>query len=725
MQPLNKLLSYKILKLVLFRFLFLFVWICSMPGLVAQIHPDALKDWKNNKYSMFIHWGLYAELGGVWNGKQVTYGLSEQIQAHAGIYSDVYEQIAKRFNPLEWDADEIALLAKNAGMRSIVMTSKHHDGFCMYHSQYTDFNIVDATPFKRDVLKELADACQKHGLKFGLYYSNIDWHYPQAAPISHHNSDVITPEHFEYNQKQIEELLTHYGPVSELWFDMGSYSLDQSSELRKLVHEIQPDCMIGSRLGNDRGDFMIMGDNQEPDYIIGVPWQSPASFFPETWGYRSWQERVPEAEKVREKLTSLVRVVSRGGNYLLNIGLRGDGSVVEYEQQVLLSIGEWLKKYGEAIYDTQADPFHVAFNWGYITSKSGKIYLNVFSIPENRTIMLPGIKGTMLNVKSVGENIICPYQMEDTGLVIRLPDHFNLKQEVAKVIEVSFDGDFITPPINLMVLDEKKTVLNQHNAFKYYSNSGIDYNTRFQSVIREAWTLQVSENQTVVPVLYYTEEEKDRSVDLQFGEQKHVLTLNRGVQMSINKEPDKLNWSPLYLQGPLAEGMNMTPDSRKTVDITQPWGKHQTAWKLMSWKNDSVYSLPAGMSESYYVFQEINSPSDQSVLISLVSGDGVCVALNGKMLLLHNNPLKKDQMKDVVLLSLKKGKNQLLVKFFNNFKKTMPLGIGRQVPQLIYRQTLPEIQLQKDRFYPVSWQLSQPTTPHETLNLPNLSLGFQ
>src|SRR6478609_9649806 len=191
-------------------------------SLFAQIEAAALKEWKDQKFSMFIHFGLYSHLGGVWDGKPVTKGLSEQIQAHAGIYSDTYAAVAKEFNPVNWNADSIALLAKAAGMRSIVITSKHHDGFCMFRTATTRFNIVDATPFKRDVIGELSEACRKHGLKFGLYFSLIDWHNPQASPISSHNSDFITPEHHQYNKNQVAELLSNYGTISELWFDMGS-----------------------------------------------------------------------------------------------------------------------------------------------------------------------------------------------------------------------------------------------------------------------------------------------------------------------------------------------------------------------------------------------------------------------------------------------------------------------------------------------------------------------
>ncbi|WP_341833863.1 alpha-L-fucosidase [Chitinophaga pollutisoli] len=245
----------------------------------AQIEPTALQQWRDRKYSMFIHFGVYSKLGGVWENKKISRGLSEQIRAHAaGLYNDAYEEVAQGFNPDKWNPDSIATLAKRAGMGSVVITSKHHDGFALWDCAYTTFNIMDATPYKRDILKELSEACRRQGIAFGLYFSLIDWHFPPAMPISGSNSDSIPPAHHTYNLQQITELLTKYGPVSELWFDMGQMTRQQSEEMRALVHKLQPNCMIGSRIGNNQGDFTVMGDNQEPDYIIGVPWQSPASF---------------------------------------------------------------------------------------------------------------------------------------------------------------------------------------------------------------------------------------------------------------------------------------------------------------------------------------------------------------------------------------------------------------------------------------------------------------
>lgn len=317
-------------------------------GRSTDVKPN--KEWTSQRFSMFIHWGLYSQLGGVWDGKPVEWGYSEQIQSFAGIFSDYYAATAEKFTAEKWNADSIVALAKAAQMQSIVMTAKHHDGFSMYATRYSSYNVADATPFARDPLRELSVACKKGGLRFGVYFSLIDWHFPQAYPISSHNADPITPEHHKHNMNQVRELLTNYGPVSEIWFDMGSLTREQSRELYNLVTDLQPNCMVSGRLGNDFGDFAVMADNAVPAYHIGIPWQTAGSFFKETWSYRSWQKREDLQSKIAEKITTLKNVVAHGGNYLLNIGPRGDGSVVEFERDVLLAMGQWLRDSSEVIY---------------------------------------------------------------------------------------------------------------------------------------------------------------------------------------------------------------------------------------------------------------------------------------------------------------------------------------------------------------------------------------
>ncbi len=307
---------------------------------------DRIQRWKDLQFGMFIHFGIYSMLGGMWQGERITKGYSEQIHNHAQIPKDEYAQLAKQFNPVNFDADAIAQLAVDAGMKYIVITTKHHDGFCLFHSRHTTYNMVDATPYGKDIVAELAEACRKHDLKFGVYFSWIDWHYPHAIPMSptSNNSDPIPEKHMDFNLAQVEELLIQYGPIAEVWFDMGAPTLAQSKAMADLVHRLQPDALVNGRIWHGLSDFTVLGDNQIPDFKIDGPWQTPASIYHATWGYRSWQERTNLSGKITEQVSNLKSVWALGGNYLLNIGPQGDGSVVEFEADVLRGIGQALRE---------------------------------------------------------------------------------------------------------------------------------------------------------------------------------------------------------------------------------------------------------------------------------------------------------------------------------------------------------------------------------------------
>ncbi len=313
--------------------------------LQKEVRSDSVQRWKDLAYGMFIHYGLYSLCGGVWDGERVETGYSEQILSHGPVPQADYEALKASFRAERFDADEIAALAVSAGMRYIVLTAKHHDGFCLFDTKTTDYSSAKA-PCHRDLVAELAQACEKAGLGFGVYYSWIDWHFPYALPISPHNSDNIPPLHMEYNLAQLEELLSNYGEICELWMDMGAPTREQSMIVRNLAHSLQPRIMVNGRVWNDCGDFLTMGDNQFPEYDLDLPWQTPATIYHETWSYRSWQERTDAQGKIDLLSSALFSVLDRGGNYLLNIGPMGDGTVVPFEREVLEGVGNEVRRRG-------------------------------------------------------------------------------------------------------------------------------------------------------------------------------------------------------------------------------------------------------------------------------------------------------------------------------------------------------------------------------------------
>lgn len=421
---------------------------------------------------MFIHFGLYSQLGGVWKGKQIDNGYSEQIMANAPIPLEEYAATAKIFNPTKWDADAVVKLAKDAGMKYIILTSKHHDGFNMFHTAQTKYNVVDATPYHRDIVKELAEACKRGGIGFGVYYSSIDWHEPGMDTYIEGNSNRLSDAHAKFNVAQLRELMTQYGPIREIWFDMGKPTPAQSDLFAKTVHQLQPQTMVSGRVWNYEGDFTVMGDNQVPQYGLDEPWQTPASIFNATWGYRSWQKRDDVQGKINENILKLVQVVSRGGNYILNIGPEGDGSVVPYEAAVLRGVGAWVKPHAAAIYGTTASPF-ASLDFGYATVKPGTLYLFVKQMPKDGVLRLP-LAGRM---KFVGATVlssgkVLPVTRDGKDAVVAVGDAS--LQGYLPVIAVKYSGAWLMDKM-LVAKGDAPYTLTEKNAEMFWNYNGEGY----------------------------------------------------------------------------------------------------------------------------------------------------------------------------------------------------------------------------------------------------------
>jgi alpha-L-fucosidase len=484
--------------------------------------------WQEQKYSMFIHWGLYAIPAGIWNGEKVN-GYSEQIKGHAKIPTQEYRALASKFNPTQWNPTEVARLAKEAGMKSIVITAKHHDGFCMFNSEYTQFDVVDATPYGKDVLKDLSEACKQLDLKFGIYFSLIDWDYEGALPFtSVRNSDSIPPLHHEYNMNQIEELLSNYGDISELWFDMGSPTRQQSVEMAKLVKSLQPNCMVSGRIWNDQGDFAVMGDNKKPDFKMGTLWQTPASMFNETWSYRSWQERNNLPEKINEKIQDLIYITCSGGNYLLNIGPKANGEIVHYEKEVLLGVGDWLKKNGEAIYATT--PISIACqDWGYISKKDNKLYLHIIDFPKNNRLEVKGIKSSVINSYFL-QNKDIGFQYEQKGSLLTI-DVSGIEgiDNHPYVVVLTFEDERIEfdNPLMLNPENDNQYLLSLQNSEQLHSYSGHDYYSSKSTVVRLNWYLpELSADSCLIKLVF--KDEMLQPLDLSINEVVYTLEPSMG-----------------------------------------------------------------------------------------------------------------------------------------------------------------------------------------------------
>jgi len=342
-------------------------------------------DWfRQSKYGMFIHWGLYSALGGYWKGKRCPF-VAEWIMRNLEIPLAEYSLLTNDFNPTEFDAESWVLRAKKYGMKYMVFTAKHHDGFSMYDSKYSDYNIVKATPYGRDVVRELADACKKHDMIFCLYYSQYqDWEDPDGNGNHWDYPDESAKDFSRYFYRkampQVEELLTNYGKLGYIWFDT-PYEMPKNlcQELVDLVRKIQPDCLINSRVGYGLGDFREMSDNAIPVIPLQKPWQTPMTLN-DTWGYSSTDENWKSPKMVKQML---VDICQNGGNLLLNVGPDALGVIPEGSLKILEEVGSWLKLNGESIYDTVAAPlFPYKLVWGGFTYKNRTLYMHIIEWPE-------------------------------------------------------------------------------------------------------------------------------------------------------------------------------------------------------------------------------------------------------------------------------------------------------------------------------------------------------
>lgn len=339
---------------------------------------DTKQQWfKDAKYGLFIHWGLYSILAGEWNGQKTDW-IGEWIMNTLDIPVEEYEKLAAQFNPVNFDADSLVKkAAQDWGMKYLVVTAKHHDGFALYHSKYSPYNVVDATPYGKDIVRALSDACKKYGMKFCFYYSQAqDWHDPDGYMAMHDNSHKDFRRYLDrICLPQLRELLTGYGDIGLIWFDTPMGITDeQSREIVDLVKSLQPNCIVSGRIGNNLGEYMTTGDNFIPALPYYGDWEVPATLN-DTWGFKrddhNWK-------KPEDLIRLLVKINSRGGNYLLNIGPDALGNIPQPSIDALDRVGAFLRHNGDSIYGTCAvAPSTYEVEGCMLTAKAHKLFIHM------------------------------------------------------------------------------------------------------------------------------------------------------------------------------------------------------------------------------------------------------------------------------------------------------------------------------------------------------------
>jgi len=447
---------------------FIFSLVQSILGQDSAINDKRMQWWREARFGMFIHWGVYAVPAGTFRGNKIN-NIGEWIMNRGKIPVAEYQQFAQQFNPVLYDPEVWVKAAKDAGMKYIVITAKHHDGFALFDSKASKWNVADATPYKKDLLKPLADACRRQGIKLGFYYSQAqDWNNPGGAVArkparegwANPDSSLIdayTKEHDghwdpaqttktmgqyidDVAVPQVKELLSNYGDVALIWWDTPTGMTDEYAAKLDALLKQHPQIISNDRLKRPN----YPGDYKTPEQRIpnmseldGKDWETCMTMN-ETWGYKSYANNWKSSETL---IRNLVDIASKGGNYLLNVGPKADGLFPEQSIDLLKAIGVWMKTNGEAIYGTKASPFGL-FDWGRCTKKENGgntiLYLSVFNWPTDGKLIIPGLQNKITKAILLANGASIKTGKTTAGVVINVPA--TALDPIATVIKLEVKG---------------------------------------------------------------------------------------------------------------------------------------------------------------------------------------------------------------------------------------------------------------------------------------------
>jgi alpha-L-fucosidase len=537
--------------------------------------------WTSARFGMFVHWGVYSATGGEFRGHMPTNSAEWMMNKARVSIADYRVENVDKFNPTKFDAADFVKLARDAGMKYLVITAKHHDGFSMFHSKASPYNVVDATPLKRDIMKELAEACRDQGIRFGFYYSQCqDWHHPGGMgntwdkTIQRVSFDRYVREKAE---PEIRQLLTEYGPISIFWWDTPR---DMSKEAFENLHSstnLQPAIITNDRLGKDHpGDYKTF-ERRIPEHApVGTPWEvcMPISG---SWGYKKSDT---DFKSTTTLIRNLADIASKGGNYLLNVSPTGDGTLLPQAVDRLKAIGQWMKVNDESIYDTTASPLG-KLDWGRCTQKKladkTTLYLHVFDWPEHGELLVPGLTNQVQQAYLLAGQTSLKARLQDEGVLVSLPAL--APDPINSVVVLQVDGALDIEPQLPTPRDDGSLVLSADAAY-IHNNEGsrqvrlqlredtpnnIGYWTDTNAWIE--WSLKVDQpGQYEILAELAVEQEKSRFRIELAGQHKSVevlstgsyyryatkslatIRLDRAGKYTLSIKPDKDDWQPINLR---------------------------------------------------------------------------------------------------------------------------------------------------------------------------------
>jgi len=619
-------------------------------------HTQRMAWWNNARFGMFIHWGLYAVPAGKWGAKN---GYGEWIHEEAQIPLPEYEKFEKQFNPVKFNADTWAKMAKDAGMKYVVITTKHHDGFNLFKSKYSDWS-VSSTPFKRDVMKELSTAVRKQGMTMGWYHSIMDWHHPDYLPRRSWEKDRPTAgadmdRYVKYLHNEVTQLLKDYGPIGVLWFDgewENTWTPKYGKELYDLCRKLQPNIIVNNRVSPGRdgmGDASLKaGDYGTPEQYIpatGLPGQDWETCMTMNghWGYNAYDTNWKSSQTL---IRNLVDICSKGGNYLLNVGPRADGTFPPEAVARLHDIGAWMKVNGESIYGTTASEFDV-LPWGRSTTKRHgqrtTLYLSVFDWPKDGKLVVPGVGNTPLYAKVLGGSRV-PVVRDGGDLVVSVPRHG--ENENATVVAVTVEGapviykaPVITAPTQLVVNSVPVTIKASFRQVVRYTLDGSTPTNSSQGYHR---AIQIPGGVVLKAASFVDGKRVSSVVQSRFQRVKPLPAVTGGqTQFTLQRESYKGTWEKL----PNFDKLSVD-ETDYVSTIVPPMSSGQPIEKT-------------GLRYSGYV----EVPEDSVYIFSLASDDGAKLWIDGRLVVdndgLHGATTKTGS------IALAKGAHKIVLNYFN------------------------------------------------------------